>query len=119
MEEKRTVDTILATLREKVEKKEVLPPWMWLEAAADLNLLLEDEQDILFTLQQTVAIKKRDVLSGQDKVNVSMATLIVEASDEYKKLCQQRAKVGRVVEQIKIAKSQARLRADGIGGYTL
>ena len=110
--EKRTVYTIIDSLKEIVEKKEVVHPTWWIEAAEMLNLLLGDEQSKLFVLQQQIAQSRKGILEGQIKRNVSEANLVVEASDEFREMRILEAKIKRVQEQIKIAKVHARLASD-------
>lgn len=110
--EKRTVDTIISSLREKVENREVVYPSWWIEAAEMLNLLLEDEQNALFDLEQKIAQKRASILESQTKRNVSEAKLIVEASDDFKNMRKLEAKIKRVQEQIKIAKVHGRMASE-------
>src|SRR3990167_3170274 len=112
MNEKRTIDTIIASLRETVEKKEVVHPSWWIEAAEMLNLLLGDDQDKLFGLQQEIAQQRYEILKSQTKRNVSEVNLIVESTDKFKEMRILEAKIKRIQEQIKIAKVHARLASD-------
>ena|SRR3990167_896880 len=115
METKRTVDSVIAELKKKVEDREVVHPSWWLEAAEFLNILLGDEQDNLFRLQQNIAQERKELLGHQVKRNVSECNLIVEASDQYREMRMLDAKINRVKEQIKIAKVHARLAGDELG----
>lgn len=110
--DKRTIDTILSELRLKVENKEVVYPSWWVEAAEMLNLLLGDEQDELFKLQQIIAQNRYEILKNQQKRNVSEANLIVESTEEFRKMRTLEAKIRRIQEQIKIAKVHGRLASD-------
>ena len=112
MEEKRTVDTIIAGLKETVEKKEIVHPSWWIEAAEMLNLLLGEDQDRLFGLQQEIAQQRYEILKSQTKRNVSEVNLIVESTDKFKEMRILEAKIKRIQEQIKIAKVHARLASD-------
>ena len=115
--EKRTTDTIIASLKNLVETKTPVSPGVWVEAASDLNILLGDEHDILFDLQQKVAQLRLKYLNQEDHINVSEAKIRVEATDEYRQYCAQRAKIGRIEEQIRIAKVQSRLKDTEFKGY--
>ena len=116
--DKRTVDSIIESLKEKVVNKQVLHPSWWIEAAEMLNLLLGDEQDKLFEIQQQIAIERSTILANQTKRNVSEANLLVEASDQFKEMRKLEAKIKRVQEQIKIAKIHARMTQEELHNYS-
>jgi hypothetical protein len=108
MSEKITVDTILSIMKEKVENKEAqFDTEFWLSSAAKLNLLVGDEQDKLFELQQVVAKLKLQWFESQEKRNVSEAKLRVEATEEYKEMRKLEAKIKRCEEFVRIAKKMA------------
>ncbi len=107
---KVTTDTIISYLQDCVEQKIQLAPSTWLDAAQKLNVLLGDEQDLLFDLQQKVAQLKIDYLQDDEKRNVSRAKMYVEATEDYRKAKQQAAKIERIEEFIRIAKIQARMK---------
>lgn len=111
-----TVDTIIDFLKEQVEQKLPLSPSVWLDAAMKLNVLLADEHDILFDLQQKVANKRVDVLQEDEKGNVSRAKMYVEASDEYRDMNKQKAKIERIEEFIRLSKVQARMKDNEFRG---
>ncbi len=108
MNEKRTVDTILQTMGTRVANKEVTPAWVWLEAAQSLQALLEGETDKLYEMQQVLA--KQRVEFREKDMSVAEATLRVEATDEYREMQRQRAKIARVEEIGRIAKQQANMK---------
>lgn len=112
MEEKRTIDSIISDLRSKVEKREVVHPSWWVESAEMLNLLLSEDQDKLFGIQQEIAKERYEILKSQTKRNVSEANLIVESTDKFREMRTLDAKIRRVQEQIKIAKIHGRLASD-------
>lgn len=107
---KVTVDTILDFLKEAVESKAPIAPSTWIDAAMKLNVLLGDENDKLYDLQQKVALIRLGFLTSQNKVNVSEAKLRTEVTDEYKQYHKQKARIAQIEEQIRIAKVQARVR---------
>ena len=72
-QEQRTTETILAGLKNIVENKKIVSPSIWIEASEYLNVLIGDEHDKLFELQQQVAQTKLDYLSDDPKENVSKA----------------------------------------------
>jgi hypothetical protein len=102
--EKITTDLILRWLTEQVESKRMIPREVWLDASFKLNLLLGDEVHEAEMLRQTIAQNKLAILQGQEKRNVAAAELEIEASDEYRFMREQDAKVDRIKEFIRIAK---------------
>lgn len=112
-----TTDTIVEYLKNAVEQKIPIPPTVWLDSAVKLNLLLSDEQAELFDLEQKVSLMRLNLLQEDDKRNVSAAKLIVEASDEYKAQKNQKAKIDRIIEFIRLAKVHSRISAEEMRGY--
>lgn len=106
-----TADTILTFLAESVASKKVLNPELWVDAAFKLLVLLGDEHEKLETLRKAVAERKLNLMQGQDKRNVSAATLEVEATEEYREMKLQEHKVDRIEEFIRLAKIQAKTTA--------
>src|SRR3990167_1948879 len=104
-----TVDSILDYLQSAVENKMPIPPAKWLDASAKLNVLLGAEDEEMYRLKQVVAQKRLDIFNGQQKRNVSAAKIEIEASDEYRTMMRQDARIKRIEEFIRIAKAQARL----------
>ena len=115
MTEIRTVDTILGDLEQIVRDKQVMAPGWWVDAAQFLNLLIGDENDKLYEMEQVVAKKRVDLLDKHDKVN--KVKTIVEATDEYKNARKQKAKIAQINEFIRIAKLQGRLASDEARGW--
>ena len=108
MDKKINVDFIIEALKVKVENKEAqFDANFFIETAAKLNLLLGDEADKLFDLKQKVAQLKIIWLDGQEKRNVSECKLRVEASEEFKEMLRQEAKVKRCEQFIMIAKKMS------------
>ena len=114
--EKINCDTILNTLQTLVETKQVLDASRWVDAAQSLNMLLGEEHDKLFELQQKVAQEKVARIE-ETNVSVAQAKLQVESLDIYREMCQQKAKIERVIEFIRISKIQARLKNDELHSY--
>ena len=108
MNELITTDTILGTLKSWVETKHPIDAHTWTDACQKLNILIGDEHDKLFVLQQTVAQKKLMWMETGD--SVAGAKLRVEATDEYYQMKKQEARIGQIEEAIRIAKIQARLK---------
>ena len=109
-EELVKIDTIIDYLKDNVEHKKQLSPSVWVDASQKLNVLLADEHDLLFELQQQVAEIKIKHLESDDKANVSKAKLLTEVTNTYKEMQKQKAKVTRIEEFIRIAKLQARMK---------
>ena len=114
--EKRSVDTILSVLQEKVSNKEVIDATTWIEAAELLNVLLGEETDKLFELQQKVAQEKVARIE-ETKASVAQVKIQVESLDIFREMQKQKAKIERVIEFIRIAKIQSRLKSEEMRGY--
>lgn len=116
LEQLVSVDSILNFLEDAVSHKKVLGAHQWLTAAQKLNVLLGNEHDKLFTLQQEVTRATVLELTSQDKRNVALAKTMVQATDIYKDMRLQEAKIKRVEEFIRIAKLQARMKNEEYQG---
>ena len=99
-----TTDEILTKLSARVAEGKYLPKDDWLRVAFDLNVLYLGEIEALESQRQEVAIKKLSLLKSQEKRNVAAVNLEIEASEEYKKMRIQEAKVEQIKEFIRIAK---------------
>lgn len=99
-----TADTITNWLKEQVQARRRVPEDVWLDASFKLNLTLDDEEHELEVMRQEVAKAKLAIISAQEKRNVSIAELEIEASDEYRMMKEQEHKVDRIKEFIRIAK---------------
>ena len=115
MENLVTVKTIISFLRENIEKKIPMSPALYVEAAAKLNVLLADEHEKLFDLQQKIAQMKSEIIQRGE--TSSKAVILVEASDEYRECQSQKAFISRIVEFIRISKLQGRLKMEEFKGY--
>lgn len=112
---KTTVNLIINTMKGYVENKQPVSPDVWIESAAKLNLLIGDEHDKLFDLQQKVAqLKSEKILDGMP---VSQAKILIEATDIYREAQKQKAIISQVEEFIRIAKIRARLLNEEFKGY--
>ena len=105
--EKITADTILNWAREQVESKNMPSREMWLDIAFRLNLLKIEEAALFNKMRQSVALKKLDILKGQEKKNLSAADLEIEATDEYRFMKDQEAKLEAIEEFVRIAKKNS------------
>lgn len=115
MNEKVTTETILSALKMWVEEKQPIGPDVWIDACSKLNILLGDEQALLYELQQDVA--KLKVIHIEEGDSVAKAQVKIEASNLYRNMQIQKGKIERIIEQIKIAKIQSRMSSDERRGY--
>lgn len=104
---KITSDTILEYMTSLVEQKKSIPREVWLEVAFKLNLLSLDEARLLEKMRQAVALKTLEILKAQEKRNVSAADLETRASDEYRFMREQEAKVDTINQFVMIAKKNS------------
>ena len=111
----RTVDSIIEWFTQAIRDKETIPPNLFCEAGVDLNVLRAEDDDKVFDLQQIVARKKVSLI--EEGKSVAEAKTIVEASDEYKNLCKQKAKCERITEFVRLSKIMSKLKQDETHGY--
>lgn len=110
-----TVDDILAFLKEAAEDRQIISPERYLDAARNLTALLGDEIDKLSLLEQEVAqFIANEISAGK---SVAMAKALVAATDEYREMKRQHAKIKQIEEMIRIAKLQARLKSDELKSW--
>lgn len=114
MHDKITCDSIVSWLQSQIEQKLPISPHVWVESAEKLNVLVADESDKLYDLAQKVAQTKVEYITS--KMSVSEAKARVEATDEYREMCKQKAKIERIFEHIRLAKIRARATQDEIRG---
>lgn len=110
-----TTDEIIDYLTQAVENKLPINPTQFLDAAVKLNVLLGGEQDRFFELQQAIAQAK--ALCLKEGESVKAAEVHVQVTDLYKEMQKQAAKMSRIIEFIRLAKVQARLRTEELKGY--
>lgn len=115
MSDERTTDSIMAAFDKRIREKVPTSPHEWVEAASYLNVLIEDEHDKLYNLEQTVAKMKAEYIKGD--YSVAAATVLVETEDIYRDYRKQKARIGQIEEFIRIAKVQARLKNEEIKNY--
>ena len=105
--DKRSADSILADVHNRVENKIDISKEKWLDVAFYLNTFYADEVRILNGMRQEVAQKKLDILRGQEKRSVAMAEIEVEASDLFRLMKDQEAKTDAIQEFVRIAKKSS------------
>ena len=109
-----TTEKIMDYFTEKVSQKEPIAPYLWLEGALKLSVLIGEDQNKLFNLNQKVAQGKETRIRNGE--NVSRARSFVETTDEYVEACKLKAKIERAWEFIKCAKLYSRLSQDEMRG---
>ena len=97
-------------MRDYVESKVPIAPTTWLDAGMKLIALMSTETDLLIDLQHKVAEMKVEMFDGEDKTATEIKTRI-DATQEYKDMRKQEAKVKRINEFIMMAKKYASIRA--------
>lgn len=110
MNETRSIDTLLDWLKNATESKKVIQPSQFVEAGLYMNILIGEEHEKLSFLKQKVAKMKLDLLPQYNKVN--KVELIVEASDDYREMKNQEAKIGQIQEYIRLSKLFSRMAAE-------
>lgn len=107
-EEKVTAREIVDWIQEQVQARELLGPSDWMRAAHKLNVLISDETDKLFEMQQAIA--KLNLERRNNGVKATEVKTRMEASDQYKQMKQQEVFVRQIEEFIRLAKKQATLK---------
>lgn len=115
MTEPITAKGQMEKMKLSVESGQIVSPSIWVDGALKLAVLLGDENDKLFNLQQEVAKEKVKLIEKGD--SVSKAKTKVEAMDIYKECHIQKAFIERITETIRISKLRARLTEDERKGY--
>ncbi len=107
--EKRTVNSVLESLKKLVENKSGMPvnKETWLNAAFTLELLRPDETILLNKMRQEIAKKKLEILKSQSKKNVAATEIEIETLDEYRIMKDQEDLVNTLDEFVKIAKKNS------------
>ena len=107
-----TTNIILDALKGWVESKHPIPPSLFLDACMKLMILMSDETDKLYLLEQQIASLKVAYIEGGK--TVAAAESYVKSTDLYRQMKQQTAKIKQIEEAVRISKIQARLRNDEI-----
>jgi len=115
MSEPITAKGQMESMKLSVESGEIRSPSVWVDGALRLAVLLGDENDKLFNLQQDVAKEKVKLMNEGD--SVAKAEAKVEAMDIYKECHIQKAFIERITETIRISKLRARLVDEERKGY--
>ena len=105
-----TLDGIIEWMKVQVENKNPIAASTWLDAAAKLNLLLLDLDDLLVDAEMEVNKLTHEFLLVPGATVASSKTA-VRSSDAYGKLLKLKAKKERVTEFIRLAKKRTELQA--------
>jgi hypothetical protein len=108
----RSVDTIMHWLTTTVQSKMQISPQQFVEAAQYLVILVGDEHIKLYDLEQKVAQMKLEMLPSAK--SVAEVKLRIEATDTYKEMRKQQARIKQIDEMIRVAKLLGRMKNDEI-----
>lgn len=105
-----TAHAIMETLERWAREKRPISAQEWMDAASKLNVLLQGEQELKFTMENSLAKMKAELLTnGQTS---AAAKTYIEASEGWLLYKKQSSFVDRVLETIRIAKKNATLASD-------
>ncbi len=100
-----TLDVIIGFIRESVQKKLVMSPAQWLDAAAKINVLKEDLDNRIAGLESDVADHYAG-LQMDEGMSSAKARSIANAGPIARELRMLKAKQKRVEEYIRICKKR-------------
>ena len=115
MDELITIDTITNWLLKQVQEKNPIHAAVWLDASQKINVLLQNEQEKLFEIEQEIAVARNLLLESDE--SVARAKSKVEEMEIYKQARIQKAKIERAIELIRIAKLQSRMASDVMSAH--
>jgi hypothetical protein len=101
-------DELIKQIEDVLGKKLPMSPSYWLEQAEILNILSSDETDLLTELAKKAAYKQLEWVE-QGK-SMAESELRLKTTDEYMLLQKQKAKVEKIKEIIRLAKTHAKLK---------
>lgn len=108
--EANTADSIMTALEAMSRSREPIDPNKWVEGAMKLTVLMGDEASQLYDMEQRVAQMRVEYLTGG--MTATAAKMHVEASDQYKEARNQKAKIGRIEETVRLAKLRGRMASE-------
>ena len=106
-------------MRGYVESKVPIAPTTWLDAGIKLVALMSTETDLLIDLQHEVAELKVGLLDDNFNMSNTEAKNRIEATEDYKLMRKQEAKVKRINEFVMMSKKYATIRATEYGNSNL
>lgn len=101
----RTCETIIANFTQRVSDKEIIPPDEWMQAAAFLNVLIGQEQNKKFELEQ--AFIKLSLSFTEKGDSSAVADKKAKISPEWVSFKKQESFCKQIEEFIRIAKKNA------------
>lgn len=104
----RTCASVIESFNKAVKDRQVIPGSNWIDAALVLNVMIGDEHDILFDLEQQCSKFKAALVSEGN--SVAHAKSMLEAEDMYRAAKKQKAFIGQIEEFIRLSKKQATLK---------
>lgn len=107
MTEKITCKFILDEMQERVENKIPVDPSWWIDASSKLMVLIGDEHDKYYELEEFINKKKAEYL--RDGESAPRATILVEALPEHRLMRRQKAYIEQIVEFVRLAKKRSSL----------
>lgn len=110
-----TIDTITNWLLKQVQEKNPIHASTWLDAAQKINVLLQNEQEKLFEIEQEIAQARNILLESDD--SIARAKSKIEEMDIYTLARKQKAKIERAIELIRISKLQSRMASDVMSAH--
>lgn len=110
MEEKRTTQSVIASLTKMVEAKELISPEKWIDAAGFLQILKFGEQEKRLGLEVMANKKKKEIRARQEITSNADADLEWKTTQEYEDWRRQEELLKDIVEFGRIAKKEAEIR---------
>lgn len=112
--EEITTEKILGTMKEWVASKTPIPPDLWTDAAAKLNVLAGDDEAKLADMELELAQKRHNLASNALQRSVASVNVEIQSLPLHRDIQVLKAKIKRIDEFIRIAKLQARLTSEAI-----
>lgn len=109
-----TTEKILDTIKEWVSKKQLIPPDLWLDASAKLNVLAGDDEVRLAEMEFTLAQYRQKVATENPDRSMASVNTEVKANPLSRDIAILKAKIHRIDEFVRISKLQARMVNDAI-----
>lgn len=110
MDNYNTFDSIMEAFSRLAMDKNPISPNIWLAGAVKLNVLLEGEIETLINLEHKLAKMRKEFLELGNTATFSK--MMIEASDEYKEMQLQKARINNAKEQILLAKKYATITSE-------
>lgn len=115
MENLVSCESIMGWFQNQVEQKIPIPPSLWVDGSAKLNVLIADEHEKLFNLEHSLSMVEKDLL--EKDFTSSKARVYIKAMEAYKDMQIQKAKIKQIEEFIRLGKIRARMSEAEFRGY--